>query len=350
MHKKPGFILIITFMMLSFALASVMLLFVFGYNHTTMMTVLTRKCYSLDCALSAPDILKSILTPPEKEEEKQQKSEKDSKDEIKDSQKKIMSLWKYSQNLVPVLSSDKESKDKQANNAAISYTMMLGSEHGKLNLNGLYDFKKSIWASSEKKDFCKALFKLIEKQMKSKDTQENALFDAFEKYLKKRGTPFNDVSELFNIAEFAKIFPAQLIHKGSQASKNLYLGELFTVCTDHDTINCVGLSRSFVLLVGAKQENMIELLQQKEKMQEVMKLSSAGEQGLATFFDKVYGVDFKNIPQEFKSLLTMNFELNIFSIVLTASAQKIASTIYAIIKQKTSGKTVTYDVMKVYQV
>lgn len=345
MHKKPGFILIITFMMLSFALASVMLLFVFGYNHTTMMTVLTRKCYSLDCALSAPDILKSILTPPEKEEEKQQKAEKNSKDEIKDSQKKIMSLWKYSQNLVSVLSSDKESKDKEANNSAISYAMMLGSEHGKLNLNGLYDFKKSTWASSEKKEFCKALFKLIEKQMKASD-----LFDSFEKYLKKRGTPFNDVSELFNITEFAKVFPAQLIHKGSQASKNLYLGELFTVSTDHDTINCVGLSRSFALLVGAKQENMIELLQQKEKMQEVMKLSSAGEQGLTTFFDKVYGVDFKNIPQEFKSLLTMNFELNIFSIVLTASAQKIASTIYAIIKQQTSGKTVTYDVMKVYQV
>ena len=71
---------------------------------------------------------------------------------------------------------------------------------------------------------------------------------------------------------------------------------------------------------------------------------------MANFFDKVYGVDFKNIPQEFKSLLTMNFELNIFSIVLTASAQKIASTVYAIIKQQTSGANVTYDVMKVYQV
>ena len=130
----------------------------------------------------------------------------------------------------------------------------------------------------------------------------------------------------------------------------MYIGELFTVCTDHDTINCVGLSRSFALLIGAKQENMIELLQQKEKMQEVIKLSSAGEQGLAILFDKVYGVDFKNIPQEFKSLLTMNFELNIFSIALTASTQKITSTVFAIIKQQTTGKTVAYDVMKVYQV
>ncbi len=345
MHNKPGFILVITFMLLSCALASVMLLSVFGYHHTTMMTVLTRKCYSLDCALSAPDILKSLLTPEEKDEKKEQKSEKDSKDELKDSQKKIMSLWKYSQGFAPILSSDKE----QAN-SVISYAMMLGTEEGKLNLNSLYDFKKLEWLSPEKKAFCKALFTLIAKFMKSKDTQENALFDAFEKYLKKRGAPFNDVSELFNITEFTQIFPAQVVHTGSQSSKDLYIGELFTVSTEQDTINCVGLSRSFVLLIGAKQENMIELLQQKEKLQEVMKLSSAGEQGLATFFDKAYGIDFKNIPQEFKSLLTMNFELNIFSIVLTASAQKIASTVYAIIKQQTSGETVTYDVMKVYQV
>ena len=146
MHKKPGFVLIITFMMLSCALASVMLLFVFGFNHSSMMTVLSRKCYTLDCALTASDILKSILTPPEKEEnEKKQKpetSEKESKEEIKDSQKKLIGLWKYSQNLVPILSSDKE-----ANKSDVSYTMMLATEHGKLNLNGLYDFTKSAWAS-----------------------------------------------------------------------------------------------------------------------------------------------------------------------------------------------------------
>lgn len=325
-------------MLLSCALASVMLLFVFGYQHTTMMTVLTRKCYSLDCALAAPDILKSLLTPEEKDEKAQEKAEKNDEKEM---QKRFMSLLKYSQNFVPILVPDKESKS-----APISYTMMLGSEHGKININGLYDFKIGAWASPEKKEFCKALFKLIEKYTKTTE-----LFEAFEKYLKKRGAPFNDVSELYTIPELAQAFSPQIIYKGpSQASKNIYLGELFTVCTEQDTINCAGLSRSLLLLIGAKQENMIELLQQKEKIQEVMKLIASGEQGLATFFDKVYGIDFKNIPQEFKSLLTMNFELNIFSIVLTASAQKIASTVYAIIKQKTSGTTVTYDVMKVYQV
>ena len=343
MHNKRGFILIITFMMLSCALVTVMLLFVFGQHHSSLMTALSRKCYSLDCALSAPDILKSLLTPPEKDDKKDQKSEsseKDGKDDMKDSQKKVISLWKYSQGLVSVLAADKES-----GSAAISYSMMLGCEHGKINLNGLYDFKVASWQSNEKKLFCKAFFKLIEKYMKTQD-----LFDLFEKYLKKRGAPFNDVAELFNIPEFTQIFPAQIVHGALGQDKNLYLGELFTVCTDQDTINCVGLSRSFALLIGAKQENMIELLQQKEKLQEVIKLASSGEQGLANFFDKVYGVDFKNIPQEFKSLLTMNFELNIFSIVLTASAQKIASTVYAIIKQQTSGANVTYDVMKVYQV
>ena len=337
MHKKPGFVLIITFMLLTCALASVMLLFVFGYHHTTMMTVLTRKCYSLDCALSAPDILKSILTPPEKDEGKEQKSEKDA---MKEAQKKLMSLWKYSQAFAPILVPDKESKP-----SSISYTMMLASEHGKINLNGLYDFKASTWASTEKKKLCKSFFKLVEKYIKA-----SGLFDAFEKHLKKRTVPFNDVSELFTISEFAQAFSAEIVSRGPGAGKNLYIGELFTVSTEQDTINCVGLSRSFALLIGAKPENMIELLQQKEKMQEVMKLTSAGEQGLANFFDKVYGVDFKNIPQEFKSLLTMNFELNIFSIVLTATAQKITSTVYAIIKQQTSGETVTYDVMKVYQV
>ena len=37
-------------------------------------------------------------------------------------------------------------------------------------------------------------------------------------------------------------------------------------------------------------------------------------------------------------------------IALTASTQKITSTVFAIIKQQTTGKTVAYDVMKVYQV
>lgn len=347
MHKKRGFVLIITFMMLSCALASVMLLFVFSFHHSAMMKVLTQKCYTLDCALTAPDFLKSILTPPEKEEEKQQKSEKSEKDEIKESQKRILYLWKYSQNFAKVFAADKE---QSSNSISCSYAMMLGSEQGKVNINGLYDFAKSTWASPEKKAFCKAFFTSISKFMKSKDTQENFLFDAFEKYLKKREAPFNDVCELFNIPEFAKLFPPEIIYTGSGQSKNLYIGELFTVCTEQDTINCIGLSRSFALLVGAKQENMIELLQQKDKIQEVMKLSSAGEQGLVTLFDKVYGVDFKNIPQEFKSLLTMNFELNIFSIALTASVKKITSTVFAIIKLQTTDKTVTYDVMKVYQV
>jgi len=338
MHKKPGFLLIITFMLLSGALASVMLLFVYGYNHTAIMSALTKKCYTLDCALAAPDILKSLLTPEEKDEKSEEKTEKT---DTKEAQKRFIGLLKYSQNFVSILAPDKESKS-----LPISYSMMLGSEHGKINLNGLYDFKAGSWASPEKKDFCKAIFKLIEKYVKAAD-----LFDAFEKYLKKRGASFNDVSELYTISEFAQAFPAQIIYKGpSQASKNLYLGEIFTVSTQQDTINCVGLSRSLLLLIGAKQENMIELLQQKEKMQEVIKLISQGEQGLATFFDKVYGVELKNIPQECKSLLTMNFELNIFSIVVTASAQKITSTVCAIIKQQTSGTTVTYDVMKVYQV
>jgi len=339
MHVKPGYILLITFMMLSFALANVILLFTFQHHHTGMIRTLTVKCLTLDCALSAPDILKGLLTEqPGKEKEQKEEKKEEKKALSVESMKNIALLWKYTQFLTPIAFAEEKEN-------SIRYAIMLGTEEGKINLNGLYNFSNASWLSPQKKDFCKWLFQAI-----AKHTKTDSLFEQFEAYLKKRGHYFNDVSELFEIKEFSKVFSSHLMRKSLEKDNSLYLGELFTVCTEQDTINCVGLSSSFALLVGAKKENMIELLQQKEKMQEIFKLSSVGAQGLATFFEKVYGIDLNSMPQEFKSLLTMNFELNIFSIVLTAFAQKMASTAFAIIKRQTSGTSVTYDVMKVYQV
>ena len=65
----------------------------------------------------------------------------------------------------------------------------------------------------------------------------------------------------------------------------------------------------------------------------------------------LYGIKFDNLPEEMKSILTQQFEVNIFSITLNMHDEKNKAGLYSLLKKKTEKNGLsTYDIVRMYQI
>ncbi len=352
-HAKRGYILFLLFTILSVCSVLISLYFsqVLIYNKLMHMLITKEKATRL--AMSSTTLAQALLTSNQKEEKSEKSSPAES--EQSDDQKVLTTLFDC-WNKESVYDLTQEHDGLQA-----TIKLCISGEQGKLNLNSLYDFEKKKFlfegTPQDRKKICVWLFEKI-----ATITKKPSLFAAFEQCLAKRDFDFNDVCELITIKEFATAFDQNLfltfaeknpqdfatqtkVHEPSE----IFLTDIFTVSTEQETINPWLFSHSWCKILDLNPKKKLTDEEKKKFFSEVAKKSnweSDWNKKLKDFYQK----DFKDLPVEIKTILTTEFEANIFSLLLKVNIGETNSTIFTIVKSKAKDRLINFEIVKNYQI
>lgn len=318
-----------------------------------LMTVLIIKKKAERLAFSGVALAYDRLTV--KEEKKSTTAPIATEGEQLQAEKKMQFIFKQ---VYPFFNKNNTYKLKE-NIDGIEATLSLSiqCEQGKINLNSLYDFEtKKFIGEGKPTDRKKVANWLLERL--SSLTKTPGLFTAFEKHLSTRTHDFNDVTELLIIPEFQKAFDGhvflQFKTKKDKAiidgnKDPLYLTDIFTVSTEQDTVNPWLFSKSWCTILGLKEKKELSD-EEKIKIFGQLKAMSNWETDWNNSLKILYQKDYKDVPAEIKTMLTTQFEANIFSLLLEAKIKETSSTIFIIVKSNTKNNLTSFDILKTYQI
>ena len=109
------------------------------------------------------------------------------------------------------------------------------------------------------------------------------------------------------------------------------------------------ISPSWIKILDLKPKQKLNDEEKKKIFSQIAKNAnwdSDWDKNLKDFYQKEY----KNIPQEIKTILTTEFEANIFSLLLKANIKETNSTIFTIVKIRAKDRLIRLDVLKTYQI
>ncbi len=338
--KQNGFILVLTLMILSIGVLLVTQLFHRGTGHLYFDEAMLSRQKAQTLALSSIELVKSQLslvmnkTPGKKEDRKQ-----------------------LLQQILPYINRWQTLELKENNDGIdAQIQLMVSCEDGKLNINQLFDFSKKQFKSQDIRGVIRTLFASLKKFMQDKD-----LFPAFEKFLKERKYPLDDISEVLMIEEFKKGFgqkvfypPMQQKEVGETKQVSVYLFDIFTVWTDHDTVSAWVISDSLAALLGLRRAYVGEMVERTKLSQDITKKVDVDQKTLFSVWDallkKWYAKDYKALPKGIGKLLEATFDPTIFSVVCYAKVGSITQKLYAIIEREFDEKKryAEFSVKKVY--
>ncbi len=357
-HAKRGYILFLMFTILSVCSVLISLYFSQVIVYRQLMHELINKEKANRLALSAISLAQALMTPKDEGNEEQKAiipAPNAQATKASDDQKILLQLFDcWNKELSYQLST----KDDGLN---AKIFLNVQSEQGKLNLNSLYDFEKKKFlyegTPKDRKKICACIFDKI-----ATINKKPTLFPAFEKYLAKRDFDINDVTELLSIKEFADAFKDDLFiefemsHEQDQHEKlakkissKVFLTDLFTTSTEQETINPWLFSPSWIKILDLKPKQTLTDDEKKKIFSQVAKTAhwdSDWNKSLKDFYQKEY----KDIPQEIKTILTTDFEANIFSLLLKVNIGETNSIIFTIVKTRAKDHLIRFDILKTYQI
>lgn len=364
-HQQNGYILFITFAMLALCATITSLFFVRGMGHRYLVQVVSQQDRLQTLAQSAVEIAKSqLLVDPEELAQAQQEelAQKAEKAQMKDGDSGYQRL--LLEKILPYMNRVQTYNlqyDVDGITAKVAYR--LGSESGKININGLYDFVEGRFynegaAEYDMQKFTQKLFETI-----AKVTEQQSLYKPFVEHLKTRNTAFNDVTELLQIPEFAqqfkdRVFPPLQLKKLEHAQEEkkdttLYLLDLFTIVSEDATLDPWLLSPSICVLLGIPFEEMQDGKKEKSKEENMLqhfKVQPQWDVDWDLAVQPLYHVAYADLPDFIKPVLTQQVNPHIFSIMLRVTVGHLSATVYALVKsRRLHTKSLWYDVIKVYQ-
>lgn len=301
------------------------------------MQVLLTKEKTNKLALSGTSLVQTLMTP-QKPKESTEKQTQKSPEQILMTQ--ILQIFNKEKSYLFKHNSD-------GFDATLAISMQ--SEYGKLNLNSLYDFEKKKFIKEgqpgDRKQLCTWLFDTI-----ATLTKKPSLFSAFEKHLTKRTNDFNDVTELLAIKEFADTFASNIFIQFDKQipSDTIFLTDIFTIATEEENINPWLFSPSWCKILGLKTKEQLNT-EEKNKIFSKLIKNNDWQKDWDNCLKEFYQKDFKDLPQEIKTILTTQFEANIFSLLLKATIGETNSTIFTIVKSRSKDNLILFDIMKTYQ-
>lgn len=357
-HAKRGYILFLMFTILSVCSVLISLYFSQVMIYRQLMHVLIAKEKTNRLAISGVSLVQAYLTPEDEQDATAFQGPKNqgSKDAgLSTDQKFLMKLFDcFNKELSYQLSGQEDGLD-----AKVSFSVQ--SEQGKLNLNSFFDFeKKKFLFEGTPKDRKKLAIWIFEKIAVL--TKKPSLFASFEKYLQTRDFDFNDVTELLSIKEFADVFAVdlffnsqnlndenQLSPKQKQEPEKIFLTDIFTVSTEQDSINPWLFSSSWCKILDLKPKQKLTDEEKKKIFSQVVKTSNWESDWNKNLKD-LYQKEYKDLPQEIKTILTTEFEANIFSLLLKVNIAETNSTIFTIVKAKAKDSLMRFEILKTYQI
>ena len=343
--KKPGYILLILFIILSGCMALITIFFSRSSRYRNLMSEIISNDKTSRLAISGISIGKAILDPIDKDKNEDVAPQKDEKkDKVDGKNQKIF------KSIFPFLQASKKYKlIDQVDGVSAEIEFLFSSENGKLNINSLYNIEDEKFvdegSENDRKKFCIWLFDQI-----AKITQTESLFEPFFNHIKSRDADLNDVTELLRIKQFEETFKNKIFYKTDpKEEKPLFLTDLFTVSTDQETINPYLFSESWCTILqlrpkapGSEEEIKKMIASFKDKPN----WANDWDDSLSKFYQK----DYQDLPKEIKSMLTQECELNIFSLLLSATIGETTSTIFTILDRDSKKESTTFNILKIYQI
>jgi hypothetical protein len=228
--------------------------------------------------------------------------------------------------------------NKERDGITGSIKICISSEDGKIDLNQIYNVAQHTFANMGPikegwKIVMQELCTRIEKRLPA-----TGLFAALEKFLAKRDIPLNDITELFNIPEFA-VFKKNIFYQPPEKTgeKNIpiYLADIFTLFTYTPLLSPWFLSSSIMVLLEISRESirskspeelMSGLLKDVKKNDSIKDLWNK-------ILAKIYGKELQSLPKNIESMLSTTFDPKSFSIMVQATTGAARQQICAVVER-----------------
>lgn len=342
---RHGYILPLSLMVISVIVIATTYLFDLSLSHNLLMNTLQEREQAKMLALGGLQLAMSQLTVFEKKEEGapaplpgQPTQKKAPEQQLFEQIFPIINRWQTFD-----LTQAQEGIDG-------TIRICISAEEGKINLAQLLTLAKgSKDAVSKLKELYEPVFKSSD-LFKSKENLASALIDA----LSKRKVPFDDVSQLTQLPEFANIpLFYQPPEPGVTEKRGIYLMDLFTIETETAQLEPWLLSDSVCAVLGLKRTEAVDIEKRKQEIkQTVEKFKPAikwDKQQWDTLLKPIYGKDFASLPKGIGTLFTAKFEPKIFSVISYGKVGNTVQRIYAVLARSSGPQGIyTYVIRKLY--
>lgn len=272
----------------------------------------------------------------DKDKATEKQSEVNAESELDADGKKITPLQHFVFNLLSNLNRWQTFElDPKIDGIAGTVKICVTSEHGKININNAFDFKKQEF----KKEFISLLGGLeIPGKLKPGE-----FFNKISEFLKKREKKLYDVSELLNVPGLegfdADPFydpPILLKKEGIQQNKSLALQDIFTIWTDDAKIDPLLLSDALCCILNIARPRADDAKKYKERYKKLaMEFKDDwGKDWDANWkrLEGVYGPKPK-LLSNIKDILVEKFNPKVYSVLSYGRVGQIEQRVLAVIKE-----------------
>ncbi len=366
-NKQPGYILLLTLMILSITTIVVTQIFFQARLYNAFIPLMTEKEKARQLALSGVSIAIAQLSLHDAHFEKQKDQKLGKPEEKKDAVKEGV---EHAKNLLRtvlsvqgrwqtfVLKHDIDGIDAQL-------SVCITCEDGKLNVNSLYDFekhefKKIAQASPEE------LFKQLGEASKPFTDNKN-MFEPIQDFLKKQQAPLVDVTQLLQ-GKALEDFKEHLFYvpskepffveqdakeeKIEEKKSKIFLADLFSISTDSHRINPWVLSSSLQLLFKIKPREVASEKDFEKEIDELVDKVSidkiSWQKDWNTYLKPLYKVDFESLPKELIPFLSVKFEPRQFSVLCYGKVGRITQKLLVILERTATGEGESFSMKKIY--
>ncbi|NDD53990.1 hypothetical protein EBZ39_08955 [bacterium] len=213
------------------------------------------------------------------------------------------------------------------------------SEHGKLNINRIFDFQKM--------EFKKPYSDLVAGLEVPPLLKRGELLERLVEFFKKRKKPLYDVSELLTVPglQTLEIFyvppPAPEKGKPAVANQSVALLDLFTVWTDQELVSPLWLSDGLRCILGLRRPHADDAEKQQEAFKKTLHLlkPEAGQDWDANWqvLEPVYGPKPKAITA-LKNNFAKEFGSTVYSVLSCGKVDEVECQLLVILKEQNVGK------------
>ena len=358
--KKPGYILIITLMMVATATFLVTQLFFVGTAYNNYTSFMLERESARTLALSGIHIAMAqlslqdtqLLKTSENKEEKKDQNKKDKKNPDQDKRNMLKTL---------LLVHDKWqtfTMTREADGFDAQIGICITCEFGKLNLNQLYDFKRKQFITMNhnqtSEQFLKAIGTRIKPFVADQDFAEQLIT-----FIKKQYRPLITITELMKDKKLQSfkdsmwyIPPREIKEKkpeNQDQKEPLYIQDLCTVYGDNYHIHPLFFSHSLKLILGLKTDHFTK--DQIEPLVEKIALEgNKWETDWDTHLKNLYGKEYKALPllDEITPYFSTKFEPNLFSVVCYGRVGRVEQKLLAILERFTVEKGEAIKIKTIY--
>lgn len=346
---RPGFMLIMTFMMLTIGIVVVTQLYFQGSTYAAFISSVKAREQAKRLARSGIQIALNQLSLNDTQLIEAEEDEKKEKDPAV-RQKNLLKTLLLTQNKWQTFALN-ELQDGIEGTVKICITC----EDGKIPLNALIDYKKQEFIKTKNPpvvDGKEVMQKICERL---KDYTKGAdLFEAFIEFIKENKTTPADITAFFTEKKFDDFREIVFFEpsdqeeiEGIKSEEKLYFSDIFTLWSEEPTLNPWLLSPSVQLLTRLKSESLKEE-EIKDLLEKLDFKKFSLEKDWDTYLRPLYGRDYKTLAKELVPLLSSKFEPRVFSVLCYGKVGQVTQKLVALIARKFESVGEVFEVKKIY--